>query len=174
MSYTCWVDVIYLTFIYQIFLIAILDILCSDLLNLKVKITKGEHKEIFCDPSKLFTNISWPINISLKFFMTPTKTLWSPSYILIVSSLSKPWFLGNNAFMQVDLVFMNVFVLLTSILLLSFLIFNLCFKQYVYVYFFIWRRFFNHTNKQIKWGYLIIFNVSNTVDSCKRFLHFLG
>ena len=41
---------------------------------LKVK-TRKEQKKIFCDPSKLFKNISWPINICPKYFMTPAKTL---------------------------------------------------------------------------------------------------
>ena len=48
---------------------------------------KIEHKKIFCGPSKILKNISWPINICLKYFMAPTKTLWSPSYILNVWSL---------------------------------------------------------------------------------------
>ena len=54
---------------------ASLDILCSNPLNLKNKITKIEHKKIFCGSSKILKNISWPINICLKYFMTPTKTL---------------------------------------------------------------------------------------------------
>ena len=39
-----------------------------DHFNLKIKITKGEHKKIFwsCGPSKIFKNNSWPINIYLK------------------------------------------------------------------------------------------------------------
>ena len=52
-----------------------LDILFSKPLNLKNKFTKTEHKKIFCGPSKVLKNISWPINICLKYFMTPTKTL---------------------------------------------------------------------------------------------------
>ena len=68
---------------------ASLDILCSNPLNLKSKITKIEHKKIFCAPSKILKNISWPINICLKYFMTPTKSLRPPSYILIVRSLIK-------------------------------------------------------------------------------------
>ena len=31
------------------------------------------HKKIFRDPSKSLKNISWPINICLKHFMTPHK-----------------------------------------------------------------------------------------------------
>ena len=56
---------------------------------LKVKIRK-EHKNIFCGPSKIFKNISWLINICLKYFMTPVKTLHHPpSRILNVRSLNK-------------------------------------------------------------------------------------
>ena len=68
---------------------ASLDILCSNPLNLKNKITKIEHKKISCGPSKILKNISWRINICLKYFMTPTKSLRPPSYILNVQSLSK-------------------------------------------------------------------------------------
>ena len=68
---------------------ASLDNLCSNPLNLKNKITEIEHKKIFCGPSKILKNISWRINICLKYFMTPTKSLWPPSYILNVQSLSK-------------------------------------------------------------------------------------
>ena len=57
---------------------ASLDILCSNLLNLKNKITKIEHKKIFFDPSKNLNNISWPINICLKYFITPKKVIRSP------------------------------------------------------------------------------------------------
>ena len=38
-----------------------LDILSSNTLNLKNKITKIEQKKIFCDPSKILKNISWSI-----------------------------------------------------------------------------------------------------------------
>ena len=58
---------------------ASLDILCSNHLNLKNKITKIEHKKIFCGPSKILKNISWPINICQKYFMNPTKTLRPPT-----------------------------------------------------------------------------------------------
>ena len=51
--------------------------LCSNPLNLKNKITKIEHKKIFCGPSKILKNISWLINIRLKYSMTPRKTLWA-------------------------------------------------------------------------------------------------
>ena len=66
---------------------ASLDILCSNPLNLKNKITKIEHKKIFCGPSKIFKNISWPINICLKYFMILTKAV-PPSYALNVRSLN--------------------------------------------------------------------------------------
>ena len=39
---------------------------------------KIEHKKIFRGPSKILENISWPINICLKYFMAPTKTLCLP------------------------------------------------------------------------------------------------
>ena len=65
---------------------ASLNILCSNPLNLKKEITKIEHKKIFCDPLKILKNISWPINICLKYFMAPQKNL-RPSYILNVQSL---------------------------------------------------------------------------------------
>ena len=62
---------------------AILDILRSNPLNLKNKITKIEHKKIFCGPSNILKNISWPFNICLKYFMTPTKTLRPlPTYLM--------------------------------------------------------------------------------------------
>ena len=48
---------------------------CTNPLNLKNKITKIDHKKIFCGPSKVLKNNSWPINVCLKYFMTPTKTL---------------------------------------------------------------------------------------------------
>ena len=51
---------------------ASLDILCFNLLNLKNKIMKIEHKKIFRGPSKILKNISWPI-------MAPTKTLSHPT-----------------------------------------------------------------------------------------------
>ena len=50
---------------------ASLDILCSKSLNVKNKITKIEQKKLFCGPSKTLRNISWPINICLKYFMPP-------------------------------------------------------------------------------------------------------
>ena len=39
--------------------------LCTNPFHLENKITKIEHKKIFCDPSKILKNISWPINICL-------------------------------------------------------------------------------------------------------------
>ena len=63
----------------SISLISSLDILCCNPLKLKNEITKIEHiwnrKKIFGSPSKILKNISWPINICLKYFMPPTKTL---------------------------------------------------------------------------------------------------
>ena len=66
-----------------------LDILCFNHFNLKNKIMKIEHKKMSHDPSKMLKNISWPINICLKYFMTPTKTLHlhPPSYILMYGPL---------------------------------------------------------------------------------------
>ena len=55
-----------------------LDIFCFNPFNLKNKIMKIEHKEIFCGPSKILKSISWPINTCLKYFMAPTKTLQLP------------------------------------------------------------------------------------------------
>ena len=57
---------------------ASLDILCFNPFNLKNKIMKIEHKNIFCGPSKILRNISWPINICIKHFIVPTKTLGAP------------------------------------------------------------------------------------------------
>ena len=48
---------------------------------LKVKIRK-EYKKMFCGPSEIYKNISWPINICLKHFLTSAKSLRPPSYIL--------------------------------------------------------------------------------------------
>ena len=66
---------------------ASMDILCFNPCNLKNKIMKIEHKKISRGPSKTLKNISWPINICLKYFMASTKTLRLPSYILNVWSL---------------------------------------------------------------------------------------
>ena len=83
---------------------ASLDILCSNLLNLKNKFTKIEHKKIFCGPSKILKNISCPINICLKYFMTPTKTLrpLPPSSVLfwcyLIGLLLKHVYLNNCFF----------------------------------------------------------------------------
>ena len=71
---------------------ATLDILCFNPFNLKNKITKIEHKKIFRGLSKILKIISWPINICLKYFMPPTKTLRPPPtylmygpYIIIIN-----------------------------------------------------------------------------------------
>ena len=62
----------------SIHLVASLDILCFKSFNLKNKIMKIEHKKIFCEPSKTLKNVPWPINMCLKYFMTPAKTLRPP------------------------------------------------------------------------------------------------
>ena len=59
----------------SIFLMDIFDVLYYNSLNLKNRITKIEHKKIFCGPSKILKNIYWPINVFLKYSRTPTKTL---------------------------------------------------------------------------------------------------
>ena len=64
-----------------------LNIFCSNPFSLKNKIMKTENKQIFCGTWKILKNISWPMNICLKYFLTPTKTLRLPSYILNVQSL---------------------------------------------------------------------------------------
>ena len=66
---------------------ASLDILCFNPFNLKNKIMKIEHKKIFRGPSKILKNISLPINICLKYFMTPTKTLRPPPTYLMYRPL---------------------------------------------------------------------------------------
>ena len=66
----------------QIFLMASLDILCSNHLNLKNKITKIELRKIFCSPWKILKNIPWPINICQKYFIAPTK---SPPFIYLMN-----------------------------------------------------------------------------------------
>ena len=54
---------------------ASLNILCSEPPNFfkeaTKKIRKAAHKKIFCGLSIIFKNISWPINICLKYVMTP-------------------------------------------------------------------------------------------------------
>ena len=73
---------------------ASLDILCINLFNLKNKIMKIEHRKIFRGPSKILKNISWPINICIKYFTTPQKPSAPhphPSYILSVQSLKNVW-----------------------------------------------------------------------------------
>ena len=65
-------------------LMSSLNILCSDRHNFLKEVTqkknrKEAHKKIFCGPSKLVKNILWPINICLKYFMAPAKTLQAPT-----------------------------------------------------------------------------------------------
>ena len=104
-----------------------LDIWCSNSLYLKNQITKIEQKQIFCGPSEIFKNGSWPINICLKYFMTPTKILWTPSYILNVQSL-KQYKQGNIqelvfAFRNIDiLIFYELWVITYSIIVLVILL----------------------------------------------------
>ena len=95
LPYICWVDVIYLTCL--VFLKSpwwLVWIFCAPT-HFKNEITKIEHKKIFCCPSKILKNISWPIDICLKYFMIPHKNLPTPpplpappfSYILNVRPL---------------------------------------------------------------------------------------
>ena len=58
---------------------ASLDILCFNSFNLKNKIMKIEHSKIFLGPSKVLENISWLINICLKYFKTAHKNPPAPS-----------------------------------------------------------------------------------------------
>ena len=84
-------------------------ILCFNPFNLKNKIMKIEQKKIFRGPSKISKNVSWSINICLKYFMASTKTLWAPSYIHNVRSL------GSNC-LKVTLLFYffsHIFLLYT-------------------------------------------------------------
>ena len=66
---------------------ASLNILCFNPFNLKTKIINIEYKKIFRRPSKILKNISWPINICLKYFMAPTKTLPAPSLCMVTIRL---------------------------------------------------------------------------------------
>ena len=66
-----------------------LDNLCSDSLNLTIKIRKGQHKKIFCGPSKIFNgpliyalNVSWPLQKPSDPPSLPTH-LYVPSLITI-------------------------------------------------------------------------------------------
>ena len=56
---------------------ASLDILCFNPLNLKNKVMKKEHKEIFRGPSKILKNNSSPINMP-KTFHGPLKNPPAP------------------------------------------------------------------------------------------------
>ena len=62
---------------------ASLDISCSNPLNVENKITKIEHKKIFWDSSKRLENISWPINMCLKYFTTFLKLFAPPPTYLM-------------------------------------------------------------------------------------------
>ena len=56
---------------------ASLDILCFNPLNLKNKVMKKEHKEIFRGPSKILKNKSLPLNMP-KIFHGPLKNPPAP------------------------------------------------------------------------------------------------
>ena len=70
----------------QISLMTSLDILCSNHLNLKNKITKIEHRKYLLAHQIFLKNLSGPISIHLKYFMTPTKSHGRHSYIVNVRS----------------------------------------------------------------------------------------
>ena len=79
--YFCWVDAIYLTCL--VFLKSpwwLVWIFCAPMpLILKNKITKIDHKKIFCGPSKIISGL---INTCLKYFMSPTKIICPPTYLM--------------------------------------------------------------------------------------------
>ena len=64
-----------------------LDILCFNSFSLKNKIMKIEHKKIFHSPSNVLKNISCSINVCLKYFMAPTKSLCPAPIYLMYGSL---------------------------------------------------------------------------------------
>ena len=85
MRYICWVDVMYwtcLVFFKSPWWLVWIFCTPTSFLNFKNKIIEIEHKKIFRGSSKILKNISWPINICLKYFMTPTKTLCPPPPLL--------------------------------------------------------------------------------------------
>ena len=82
-------DLFNLPCLYYISLIASLDILCSDLLKLKNKITKIQHKKIFCGQSKIFEKYFMDHKYMPKIFHDPHKNPPTPSYILNVQSLTR-------------------------------------------------------------------------------------
>ena len=62
-----------------------MDIFCSNLLNLLKGKSRKENQKILYGPSKIFKNVSWPINICLKHFMIIVKTLRllpPPTYLM--------------------------------------------------------------------------------------------
>ena len=66
---------------------------------------KTKYKKIFRSLTKILKNVSWPINICLKYLMVPTKTLQHPlppSYILNVRSVS-----GQTNLIGPDVVSLN-------------------------------------------------------------------
>ena len=78
---------------------ASLDILCSSPLNLINKITKIEHKKIFCGPSKILKNFEkyfMAHPYMPKIFHNPHKNPPTPSCILNVRSLKRIAMLIKN------------------------------------------------------------------------------
>ena len=51
------------------------------------KIMKKPRNKSFGSPSKIFKNVSWPINVCLKYFMDPKNTHLNPSFILSILAL---------------------------------------------------------------------------------------
>ena len=71
---------------------ASLNILCSGNYDFLKEVTQK-------DSSRIFKNISWLINICLKYFMASANTLQPPSYIFNVWSLTtmKPMYKIENS-----------------------------------------------------------------------------
>lgn len=75
-----------ISYFFKISLMAIWTFCTQTLITLKQitkKNRKETHKRTFCDLSNIFKNISWPISICLKYFMTLAKTHRSPSTCLM-------------------------------------------------------------------------------------------
>ena len=86
---------------------ASLDTLCFKPFNLKNKIMKIEHTKIFHGPSKILENISWPINICLKFSWPPQKPSAPPllhtySKVPSTTSLEENEFFSSFQFFVID------------------------------------------------------------------------
>ena len=83
LPYICLVDVIYLTcFVFLKSAWWLVWIFCAPL-NLKNKTTGIEQKKIFRCQSKILKNVSWPINIWLNYFTSPTEFLRTPPTYLM-------------------------------------------------------------------------------------------